>query len=387
MRGSRLIREALVAAQVMLTIVLLAGSIAVGRAFVKLMSLDRGFDTAGLVTVSISLDGTIYQTNARRFAYFQEALDRVRRLPGVISASATEFLPIYAKGFIGGRFSLDGRRADENSMVVPVFADYFRTMGARILFGREFTEAEVQGNRPVAVISEQFARAFGPPSYAVGREITAGHRSWRIVGVVKGMNYMNDGANSYQTFLPSNSPGGNGATFVTRVSSRAEDRLTMIRDAIQSVDRGVPVFGAKTMQERLDDALARPQFYKTAVICFAAFALVLAVVGIYGIVSYAVAQRTHEMGVRLALGTTAQNLRVNVLGQGLITIAAGAIPGIAAAVLSGRLLEGLVEGARSAGPMAYVGSMAFIGVVAASGIWIATRPITRLDIVEILRTE
>jgi len=387
-RGSRLVREALVAAQVMLTIVLLAASVSVARAFVKLMSIDRGFDVRGLVTVNVSLDGTAYQTGKLRFGYFQEALDRVRRLPGVRSASATEFLPLYAKGFIGGRFSLEGRRAHENSMVVPVFADYFRTMGGRILFGREFTESELRGNGLVAVVDEQFAADFGPPADAVGRLITAGGtRSWRIIGVVRGMDYMNDGANSYQAFLPSNSPGGNEATFVARVGGRAEDRLALIRDAIQSVDRSVPVFGVKTMEQRLDDAVARPQFYRTAVLSFSAFALLLAIVGIYGIVSYAVARRTREMGVRMALGTTAGQLRVTVLRQGLTTILVGTIPGIAGAVLTGRLLEGLVEGAKAVGPVAYAGAVAFLALLSAAGIWMATRPIARLDIVEILRAE
>ncbi len=161
----------------------------------------------------------------------------------------------------------------------------------------------------------------------------------------------------------------------------------MVRDTIQSVDREVPVFGVKTMDQRLADALARPQFYKTAVLCFAAFALLLAVIGIYGIVSYAVAQRTHEMGIRMALGTTPVRLRVTLLRQGLIPIAGGAILGIAGAALSGRLLESLVEGAKSLSSTAYAASVLFIAFIATLSIWMATRPIARLDIVEILRTE
>ncbi len=387
-RSARFIREALVATQVMLTIVLLAASISVSRAFVKLMSVDRGFESGGLLTVNVSLEGTVYETEERRFQYFQEALERVRRLPGVRSASATEFLPLYAKGFIGGRYSLGGRRASENSMVVPVFADYFRTMGGRILFGREFTEGELRGNARVAVVNERFASEFGPPGAAVGREIgNGGNSSRKILGVVKGMDYMTDGALSNQVFVPSQSPGGSGSTFVVRTTGRAGDHLAMIRDAIRSVDPQVPVFGVKTMEQRLADALARPQFYRTAVLCFAAFALLLSVIGIYGIVSYTVARRTHELGVRIALGTTPARLRASLLRQGLITIAAGAIPGIAGAVLSGRLLENLVDGAKSVNAATYAASVLFIAWIAATGIWLATRPITRLDIVEILRTE
>jgi putative ABC transport system permease protein len=387
-RGARLMREALVAAQVMLTVILLAASISVGRAFVKLMSVDRGFDSRGLVTVNVSLEGTTHQLDDRRLAYFQEALARIRRLPGVHSASSTEFLPIYATGFVGGRFGMGGVPASENSMVVPVMPDYFRTMRVRILRGREFTEAEIQSGARVAVVNELFASEFGSPADAVGRQVTEGSNpSWRIIGVVKGMDYMTDGANTFQIFVPAQSPGGFFSTFVARVDGRAEDRLAMIGAAIQSVDPQVPVFGVKTMEQRLSDALARPQFYKTAVLCFAAFALILSVIGIYGIVSYTVARRTHEMGVRMALGTTPVRLRVTLMLQGLIPIAGGAIPGIAGAVLSGRLLENLVDGAKSVNATAYATSVLFIALIAAAGIWVATRPIARLDVAEILRTE
>ncbi|HEY2017768.1 MAG TPA: ABC transporter permease [Bryobacteraceae bacterium] len=391
-RGSRILRESLVAAQVMLTIILLAASISVGRAFVHLMGIDRGFDRNGLVTVNVSLEGTSHQTGASCLAYFQDALARVRRLPGIRSASATEYLPLYAKGFIGGPYMLDGRRASQNSMVVPVLPDYFRTMGGRILFGREFTEADIQANAHVAVVNERFAREFGPPAEAVGREIANGGNTRKIVGVVGGMDYMTAGKPHYwpnpnQVFVPSQSPGGGNSAFVVRVNGRAEDRLAMIRDTIQSADPQVPVFGVKTMEQRLDDALARPQFYRTAVLCFAAFALLLAVIGIYGIVSYTVSRRSHEMGVRMALGTTPARLRATLLRQSLLTIAAGAVPGVAGAILSGRLLASLVEGAKAVNATAYAASALFIAGIAAIGVWMATRPIARLDIVEILRTE
>ena len=207
-RGSRLIRETLVAAQVMLTIVLLTASISVGRAFAHLMHIDRGFDCSGLATVNVSLEGTTHQTDASRLGYFQEALARVRRLPGVRSASATEFLPLYATGFIGGRFRMNGRPATESSMVVPVFPDYFRTMRGRILWGREFTGAEMQSNARVAVVNERFAGEFGPPADALGGEIAIGNDPpWRIVGVVKSMDYMTEGANGNQIFIPDDSPG------------------------------------------------------------------------------------------------------------------------------------------------------------------------------------
>jgi predicted permease len=390
-RGARFIRDALVAAQVMLTIILLTASVSVGRAFLTMMRTDRGFDVKGLVTVSVSLDGTTHGLSGRQLPYMEDALDRIRRLPGVRSASETEFLPLDATGFVGGPFGLDGRPAKLNSAMVPVFSGYFKTMGGRILYGREFTDAEVRSGAGVVVVNERFAMEFGSAADALDHQVTMDNNPpWKVVGVVKGMDYMTDTmdtAHANQIFIPAHSPGGFVSTFVARVDGRAQDRLAAIRDTIRSVDTQVPVFGVKTMEQRMADNLARPNFYRTAVSFFAGFALLLAVIGIYGVVSYAVAQRTHEMGVRLALGATPVRLRATLLRQGLLTVAAGAICGIAGALLTGRFLESLVDGAKSIDFATFVLSILFITLIASASIWAATRRIARLDILEILRFE
>jgi ABC-type antimicrobial peptide transport system permease subunit len=171
------------------------------------------------------------------------------------------------------------------------------------------------------------------------------------------------------------------------VDGRAEDRLAVIRDAIQSVDPQVPVFSVKTMQQRLDEVFAGPRFYRTTALMFAGFALLLAVIGIYGIVSYSVVQRTREMGVRMALGTTPVRLRGMLLGQGLLLVAAGAVPGIAGARLAGRVLESLISGAKAVDVATSAGLVLFVALVASTSIWVATRRIATLDIVAILRAD
>jgi putative ABC transport system permease protein len=384
---ARRVRGGLVAAQVALTVVLLTASISVARALFDLMRVDRGFDPDGLVTVSVSLEGTTHQGGGR-LAYFQEALARVRRLPGVQYASATEFLPLYATDFIGGRFEMDGHATKESSTIIPVLPDYLKTMHARIVSGREFTDAEMREDSRVAVVNDRFAAEFGPAATAVGRQVAIGRDApSRVIGVVKGMDYMRTGETANQIFVPSHSPGGFFSTFVARVDGRAEDRVAMIRDAIQAVDPEVPVFGAKTMQERMADALARPRFYRTAVISFTSFALILATIGIYGMVSYAVARRSREMGIRLALGSTARRLRAKLMRQELTTILIGAAAGIVGATVSGRVLESLVEGAKAVNAVLYAGSLAFIVAIAAAAIWAATRPVARLNVMDILRSE
>lgn len=201
------------------------------------------------------------------------------------------------------------------------------------------------------------------------------------------MTYTMDTAHSNQLFIPAHSPGGFVSTFVVRVDGRAEDSLPVIRDTIRSVDTQVPVFGVKTMEQRMADAVARPKFYRTAVLFFAEFALFLAVIGIYSVVSYAVARRTHEMAVRLALGAMPIELRGTMLWQGLLTVVAGAIFGIAGAIIIGRFLENLVEGAKSVDLVTLILSFLLIALVASGSIWAGTRRIARLDILALLHIE
>jgi putative ABC transport system permease protein len=389
-RGSRLVRQCLVGAQVMLTTILLAASVCLGRAFVHLMRIERGYGVKGVVTANVSLSGTAYQSNKRELFYFEQVIDSIRRVPGVRTASATEFLPLYASAFVGGPFGLDGRRAEHSSTLIPVLAGYFETMGARILNGREFTETEVRTGTRVAVVNERFAAEFGAPHDAMGHQLTIGREPpWTIIGVVEKMEYETDPtlANSNQVFIPTAAPGGFFSTFVAHVDGRAEDHLAAIRDAIKLVDPQVPVFGVKTMEQRLDEVFASPRFYRTAVWSFAGFALVLVVIGIYGMVSYSVVERTQEMGVRLALGRTPRQLRGMLLGHGLLMVAAGAIPGIAAAQLTGHFLESLIVGAKPIGLATYASLLLIFALVGSTSIWSATRSIARLDISAILRSE
>jgi ABC-type lipoprotein release transport system permease subunit len=194
-------------------------------------------------------------------------------------------------------------------------------------------------------------------------------------------------AHGNQVFIPSQTPGSFSSTFVARVQGRAEDHLAAIRDAIQSVDPQVPVFGARTMEQRLDEVFARPRFYRTAVWFFSGFAALLALLGIYAIVSYAVTQRTHEMGVCLALGTTPVRLRGMLLRQGLLMVLAGAIPGMIGAYVVGWFLQALVVGAQ---PVGFASSGCLVlcfALVAAASIWSATRRVASLDITAIIRSE
>ncbi|MCI0390167.1 MAG: ABC transporter permease [Acidobacteria bacterium] len=389
-RGSRVISQFLTGAQVALTVILLTASLSIGRAFFQLMAADRGYNARGIVTVNVSLDGTTRQTNEQRLHYFEEVLARIRDLQGVRSASATEFLPLYATGFVGGRFGVDGRRASRGSTMVPTLANYFQTMGGRILEGREFTDAEVAAGSRVAVVNERFAAEFGGSREVLGRQLTIGRGApWKIIGIVRGMEFETDSslANSNQVFVPAESPGGFFSTFVARVDGRADDHLIAIREAIRSVDTYVPVFGVKTMEQRLADFFIRPRAYQTAVRMFAGFAVLLALIGIYGIVSHSVAERTQEIGLRMALGATPARVRGMLLTQNLLVIAVGAVLGVVGASAVGSSLSSLIPEARPVGLVTSMALAVSLGAAAAITIWSATRRIPELDIMRMLRAE
>ncbi|HEY2912351.1 MAG TPA: ABC transporter permease [Candidatus Angelobacter sp.] len=390
--GSRLARSArvtLVGAQVMLTVVLLASSVCLGSAFLRLMRTDRGYDTRGIVTVGVSLKGTTHELEKRQLPYFDEVIQKLKALHGVRSVSATEFLPLYASAFMGGKFGVDGHPATRNSTMLPVMADYFQTMGGRILYGREFTDIEVRNNAKVAVVNERFAASFGGPNAVIGHQLTIGKGAREIIGVVKGMEFETDPtlAHSNQVFVPSFNPGSFFSTFVVRVDGNAEDSLAEIGAAIQGVDPHVPVFGVQTMQQRLDNVFALPRFYRTAVWIFAAFALVLALIGIYGIFYHAVIERTREIGIRMALGRTPDQVRIMLMRQGLLIVAAGAIPGLAATRIATHFLEHLVQGAEPIGVTVTCSLFFLFVVITAVSIWASTHRTTKIDIVAMLRAE
>ncbi len=396
LHSSRIVRDVLVAAQVTLTIVLLTASVSVVRALSHQLHIDRGFKANGLVTASVALAGTVRDKPSQRLQYFEEMLDRLRHLPGVRTASSTEFLPLLSGKFVGGPYAFDGHPSAHGTStdVIPIMADYFATTGGHVLYGREFSDAEVRSNANVALVNETLARLWLRPADAVGHMVTGPDgTARRIIGVVRNLDFMGQYISDVfdvdppETFIPAHNPGGFDSTFVVKVEGRPEDHVAAIRAAVQSVDRGVPVYAVETMRQRMNRAFARPKFYRTALVFFASFALLLALVGIYAVVSYAVTQRTHEMGVRLALGTTPARLRTRFVRHGLATVFVGTLGGIACAASAGKLLSSLIPGAKAFDIATYVLVTISICLIAAASIWVATRRVAQMDVVEILRAE
>ena len=389
-RGVRRMRSVLIAMQTTLTLVLLAGSLTMGRTFLRLAGTDLGLRTDHVVTMSVSLSGTPREGHQR--TYYREALERLRAVPGVDSTGAVEYLPLTPAIFAGFPFKMDNHGDEHLGALVNATPDYLRTMGTEILQGRDFTPAEERNSEPVAIVNDTFARQFDPTLRVVGRTLPFPAefkmKPVTIIGVARTERYRGPTDKGVpQIFLMTGLGPASSMTFVARVRGKTEAYLPICRDAVQSVDPKVPVFNVETFEQRLSDSLARPRFYTTLVVFFGGFALLLAVVGVYGVASFSVAQRAHEIGVRMAVGASPRRLRAMLLRESLLPVGAGMVGGVAAAAALGALIEHLMNGADAIGPTTCALAALVLLAVASVAVWTATRRIVRLDPMRVLRAE
>ena len=410
-RRNRL-RSLLVASEIALALVLLTGAGLAMRSFVALRAVNAGFDPEGVLSAVVSLKGTAEEPPGRRVAFYEAALERVRRLPGVESASLINHLPI-AGDIWGFPFHVEGQprpRPEETPGAAyrVVFPGYFQAMGLPILRGRDITEADRVGAPPVVLVNEFMARRYWPNEDAVGKRIainpTSGDPTWStVVGVVKNAVRADWVAppeeEMYVPFLQTRQylegTGGHVAymTLVVRARCTAGSRCTPaslaapIRNAIGSLGRSIPVTDVLTMTDVVAGANSRPRFTLVLLATFASVALVLAAVGIYGVISYAVSRRTHEIGVRMALGATPANVVGLVIGQGMRVVAAGVVAGLAGALLVTQLMTTMVYGVRVTDPLTYVGVAVLLTVVALFASYVPARRATRIDPLRAMRAE
>jgi predicted permease len=387
----RRLRSVMAAVQVSLTLVLLGGSIVMGRSFLRMLGTDLGYRTDHVVTMSVSLAGTRHDTLDLRREYYRQALERLRGVPGVESAGAIDSLPLATAAFSGDHFKLDSGRVVEPTTVMDATPDYFRAMGTSILAGRDFNFADQSAPEPVAVVNEEFARQAGEGRALVGKRVVSAWSSSQpvtIVGIARSVYYAGpERGVGPQLFLAADRRAPSFMTFAARVRGRTIAYLPVCRDAIQGVDRQVPVFDAKTLDDRLAEALAQPRFYTTAVMFFGAFGLLLAVIGVYGMASYSIIQRTHELGVRIAIGASAQRMRWMLLLESLLPVAIGLAAGVAGAFALGRFLGHLMDSAQRVDGLTCAVAAVVLAVIAAVAVWSATQRILRLDPMQVLRAE
>lgn len=388
--GATRARSILIAGQSGLTLILVAGSFLMGRAFLHLLGTDLGLRTGHVVTLNVSLSGTKYDTPQLRADYYRNALERLRTIPGVRSAAAAQFLPLVDNTYMGQEFSLDSAHKVPMTLTLPVTFDYFRTMETRILDGREFTAADRAGADPVVIVNQSFARQLGIGERLVGRKVSGwrGDQQYTIVGVVEDQRLR---AGSWRphpvAFFPSDQWTPGFVTFAVRVQGRAEPYLAVCRDTIRQIDPHIPVYDWKTLDARLAENLRRPRFFVTAMVFSGGFALLLAVIGIYGMAVCSVTHRTHEIGVRLALGAGLSQVRFLLLRQSMAPLMLGLVLGTAGAFAVAGSLEALVDGAPALDGGTCGGAALLLSAAGGIAVWSATRRVLKVDPVRALRAE
>jgi putative ABC transport system permease protein len=389
------LRSLLVVAEVALALVLLVGAGLLMRSFWRLLQVNPGFQPDHVLAMDVALPSAKYAQGNQQAAFFQQALQRIESLPGIISAGAVVNLPL------SGNNSTTGVTADDRPTPAPpdvpqidyrlISANYFRTLNIPLRAGRQFTERDAQGSPVVVIINETMARRFWPDEDSVGKRLTIRGNppvSCEVVGVVGDVKHYRLDAETkaeiYVSYLQIPNP------FMHIVVRTAADPLSVAaaaRREIAVVDKDQPVHNVRTMERLYAESISQPRFNMLLLGVFAAVALVLAAIGIYGVISYAVTQRTREIGVRMAMGAQSRDVLKLVVGEGMILVLAGVAIGLAGAFVVTRVMSNLLFGVSAADPITFAAIPLLIACVALLACWIPARRATKVDPMIALRCE
>jgi putative ABC transport system permease protein len=389
-------RRLLLFGEVALALVLVSGAGLMVRTMANLAAVDPGFDHARVVSAQVSLPSNRYDPDRRR-AFVDAVVDRLRALPGASNAAFTYSLPVAGSNW-NSVFIVDGQPVPERANLpsaawTPVSPSYFDTMGVRLVRGRLFDPADAQGASRVAVVNESFARRFWPGGSAVGGRIKQGwpedKTPWReVVGVVTDVKTSGiDQDVAIQAYLPFAQEAQTFGSFVVRTAGDPAALRAAIEPAIQEVDPNLPVYDVRTMDEVIGVGLGRQRLTMVLLMGFSALALVIAGVGVFGVTAYAVAQRRHEMGVRLALGASPRGILSLVVREELGACVAGVVAGVAGALLLATTIESLLFGVAARDPVTLgVAAVLLLGVTAVAS-YLPARSVMRIDPAQVLRME
>ncbi len=404
-RRSRL-RRLFVASEVALALVLLVGAGLMMRSFAALQRIDPGWDPRNVLTMVVSVGGTKQAEPARRAVFYGELLERVRAVRGVRAAGLINHLPI-AGDIWGLPYAVEGRpRPLRGESPVAayrvVFPGYFRAMRIPLLRGRDVAESDGPRAPDVVVVNEYLAKRQWPGEDPIGRRISLedkdGQPVWAtVVGVARNAVREDWSAEPedevYMPWLQNTfyrtSPGPQIAymTLVVRTDGNAAAMAPSLRAAVWSIDPGLPISEVQTMERVVTDATAGPRFQMLLLGLFAAVAVILAAVGIYGVMSYAVSRRTREIGVRMALGANAPDVLRLVIGEAMAVALGGAAAGLAGALLLSQLMRGLLYGVGPGDPVTYAAVATLLLGIALLASYLPARRAARIDPIEALRQE
>jgi predicted permease len=385
-------RSVLVVAEMALALMLLAGAGLLVRSFVRVQQVDLGFNPKNLLTAFVMLPPSKYPEPRRQALFFHEVMDRIASLPGVECAGGADSAPMLTNDT--GPVSIEGHPVEpeiqaERPKITP---DYFRAMGIRLLRGRTFTWADSEGSLPVAIVNESAARQYWPDEDAMGKRVKLEDGSapvWRqVIGVVGDVRQDSvvEAARPevYAPLLQVPVP-----YLALAVRTRAEPTaLTVaVRHAVMAVDKDQPLSGIKTMEQVVEDSVAGRRFQMSLLAAFATTALGLAAIGIYGLMSYTVNQRTHEIGIRMALGAKRGEILHLVVRHGIMLAIVGVVLGTVGALLLTRFLSSMLYGVGANDPTTLLSVATLLIGVAALACYIPARRAMRVDPMVALKYE
>jgi putative ABC transport system permease protein len=392
-RQSRL-RSALVVAQVAVTLLLLVGAGLMGRSLWRLLHVPLGFDGNQVLTARMTLPRTRYPDAGRVAAFQHHVLERLRSSPGVLAAGATAYLPLSGDDN-GWAFSVEGRPPLPTGVFIAakyraVSDGFFAAIGMPILRGRGIALSDHQDATFIVVINEAMARRFWPDEDPLGQRLRFGQRTRTIVGVVGDVRHEGlDGAPKPEMYVPiAQAPNVEGAArIVVRTSGAPTAIAATMRAIVTAADSGVPLDMMRTMDELVAASAGQPRFRAVLLAALSGLALVIAMVGVYGVTSYAVVQRTRELGICLAVGAAPHDVLRLVLGRSLLLIGAGIVCGLLAAVALTRLISDLLYDITPLDLTTFAAVTLLLFAVAFVASYLPARRATRIDPVTALRCE
>jgi putative ABC transport system permease protein len=396
-RSQHRLRHTLIVGEVAFAMVLLAAAGLFLRGLQRFINADPGWRVDGLVTAQTSLRGDKYKDDKQRVVFLNELENRLRSLPGVEHVAIGGSNPVF--GFnSSSSFLVEGRPEPPPDKYPEMFfevanSDYFDTLGARLQQGRKFNVADTADRPAVVIINETTARNFWPNESPIGKRIssTGPKRDfYEIVGVVNDLAFpgsLGEPYTRFEAFVPMTQASPNFLMLALRTSASAESFGNTLRGAIATLDPDLPVYRIRTARAAVDSGLGSISLLGSLLGAFAAVGLILAAIGIYGIISYTVAQRTGELGIRVALGAQSRDVLLLVLGKGAVLIVTGALLGIAGAYGVSRLLISLIPSLPTRDPVILVVTTVVLVAVALLACYIPARRATRVDPLVALRSE
>jgi putative ABC transport system permease protein len=391
-RGSNL-RSSLVVAEVGLSLVLLVGAGLLIRSFVNLQTVDTGFEVADRLTLRMSLPESRYQEDAQRIAAYLELERQLNATPGVASAGFINSIPL-AVDRGGTSFLKEGETevpVEENRSVnfAIVTPDYFRAMGVRLVQGRYFESRDDVDSEGVVIVNDAFVRRHFPQEDPIGVRLGFHGQPFRIVGVVGGVRHatLRDDPNPSVYVSYAQMAWSRSMSAVVRSEVGADATLAAVRAAVRQFDSTLPIYDVKPMERILGESLARMRFSTTLMLAFSIVALILAAVGIYGVIAYSVSRRTQEIGLRVAIGADRNDILLLVLKQGMRPVVIGLLIGLVAALALSRLLGSLLYGIGAIDPWTFAAVAVVLSAAALLACYLPARRAMRVDPMVALRYE